>query len=171
MLELGIPNNRKFKENFEKYKQDTKNKDIRNERHIFKNNAKYMISSTMFFVLIVAVAIIGMYDLLIISKTFDYRIILYLGLIVYGMYGFLKIYTHKIIIENNNIIYKKQKIDILKIESAIIKIMKISSKKLDRCLVIKVDNKQYIYRLNLEDVYKFLQIIESYTKDKFIIEE
>ena len=171
MLELGIPNNRKFKENFEKYKQDTKNKDIRNERHIFKNNAKYMISSTMFFVLIVAVAIIGMYDLLIISKTFDYRIILYLGLIVYGMYGFLKIYTHKIIIENNNIIYKKQKIDILKIESAIVKIMKISSKKLDRCLVIKVDNKQYIYRLNLEDVYKFLQIIESYTKDKFIIEE
>lgn len=171
MLELGIPNNRKFKENFEKYKQDTKNKDIRNERHIFKNNAKYMISSTMFFVLIVAVAIIGMYDLLIISKTFDYRIILYLGLTVYGMYGFLKIYTHKIIIENNNIIYKKQKIDILKIESAIIKIMKISSKKLDRCLVIKVDNKQYIYRLNLEDVYKFLQIIESYTKDKFIIEE
>jgi hypothetical protein len=171
MLELGIPNNRKFKENFEKYKQDTKNKDIRNERHIFKNNAKYMISSTMFFVLIVAVAIIGMYDLLIISKTFDYRIILYLGLTVYGMYGFLKIYTHKIIIENNNIIYKKQKIDILKIESAIVKIMKISSKKLDRCLVIKVDNKQYIYRLNLEDVYKFLQIIESYTKDKFIIEE
>ena len=171
MLELGIPNNRKFKENFEKYKQDTKNKDIRNERHIFKNNAKYMISSTMFFVLIVAVAIIGMYDLLIISKTFDYRIILYLGLIVYGMYGFLKIYTHKIIIENNNIIYKKQKIDILKIESAIVKIMKISSKKLDRCLVIKVDNKQYIYRLNLEDVYKFLQIIESYTKDKFVIEE
>jgi hypothetical protein len=125
----------------------------------------------MFFVLIVAVAIIGMYDLLIISKTFDYRIILYLGLTVYGMYGFLKIYTHKIIIENNNIIYKKQKIDILKIESAIVKIMKISSKKLDRCLVIKVDNKQYIYRLNLEDVYKFLQIIESYTKDKFIIEE
>ena len=171
MLELGIPNNRKFKENFEKYKQDTKNKDIRNERHIFKNNAKYMISSTMFFVLIVAVAIIGMYDLLIISKTFDYRIILYLGLTVYGMYGFLKIYTHKIIIENNNIIYKKQKIDILKIESAIVKIMKISSKTLDRCLVIKVDNKQYIYRLNLEDVYKFLQIIESYTKDKFIIEE
>ena len=171
MLELGIPNNRKFKENFEKYKQDTKNKDIRNERHIFKNNAKYMISSTMFFVLIVAVAIIGMYDLLIISKTFDYRIILYLGLTVYGMYGFLKIYTHKIIIENNNIIYKKQKIDILKIESAIVKIMKISSKKLDRCLVIKVENKQYIYRLNLEDVYKFLQIIESYTKDKFIIEE
>ena len=171
MLELGIPNNRKFKENFEKYKQDTKNKDIRNERHIFKNNAKYMISSTMFFVLIVAVAIIGMYDLLIISKTFDYRIILYLGLTVYGMYGFLKIYTHKIIIENNNIIYKKQKIDILKIESAIIKIMKISSKKLDRCLVIKVDNKQYIYRLNLEDVYKFLQIIESYIKDKLIIEE
>ena len=171
MLELGIPNNRKFKENFEKYKQDTKNKDIRNERHIFKNNAKYMISSTMFFVLIVAVAIIGMYDLLIISKTFDYRIILYLGLTVYGMYGFLKIYTHKIIIENNNIIYKKQKIDILEIESAIVKIMKISSKKLDRCLVIKVDNKQYIYRLNLEDVYKFLQIIESYTKDKFIIEE
>ena len=171
MLELGIPNNRKFKENFEKYKQDTKNKDIRNERDIFKNNAKYMISSTMFFVLIVAVAIIGMYDLLIISKTFDYRIILYLGLTVYGMYGFLKIYTHKIIIENNNIIYKKQKIDILKIESAIVKIMKISSKKLDRCLVIKVDNKQYIYRLNLEDVYKFLQIIESYTKDKFIIEE
>ena len=171
MLELGIPNNRKFKENFEKYKQDTKNKDIRNERHIFKNNAKYMISSTMFFVLIVAVAIIGMYDLLIISKTLDYRIILYLGLMVYGIYGFLKIYTHKIIIENNNIIYKKQKIDILKIESAIVKIMKISSKKLDRCLVIKVDNKQYIYRLNLEDVYKFLQIIESYIKDKLIIEE
>ena len=49
--------------------------------------------------------------------------------------------------------------------------MKISPKKLDRCLVIKVDNKQYIYRLNLEGVYKFLQIIESYTKDKFIIEE
>ena len=49
--------------------------------------------------------------------------------------------------------------------------MKITSKKLDRWLVIKVDNKQYIYRLNLEDVYKFLQIIESYTKDKFIIEE
>ena len=171
MLELGIPNNRKFKENFEKYKQDTKNKDIRNEKYIFKNNVKYMISSTMFFVLIVAVAIIGMYDLLIISKTFDYRIILYLGLTAYGMYGFFKIYSHKIIIENNNIIYKKQKIDILEIESAIVKIMKISPKKLDRCLVIKVDNKQYIYRLNLEGVYKFLQIIESYTKDKFIIEE
>mgnify|MGYP006402343207 CR=1 FL=1 len=105
MLELGIPNNRKFKENFEKYKQDTKNKDAQNERHIFKNNVKYMISSTMFFVLIVAVAIIGMYDLLIISKTFDYRIILYLGLTAYGMYGFFKIYSHKIIVENKSILY------------------------------------------------------------------
>ena len=171
MLELGIPNNRKFKENFEKYKQDTKNKDIRNEKYIFKNSVKYMFTSTIFFVLIVAITIIGIYDLLIVSKTLDYRIILYLGLMVYGIYGFLKIYTHKIIIENNNIIYKKQKIDILKIESAIVKIMKISSKKLDRCLVIKVDNKQYIYRLNLDDVYKFLQIIESYIKDKLIIEE
>jgi hypothetical protein len=90
---------------------------------------------------------------------------------VYGIYGFLKIYSHKIIVENNNIIYKKQKIDILEIESAVVKTMKISSNKLDRCLVIKVDNKQYIYRLNLDDVYKFLQIIESYIKDKLIIEE
>ena len=171
MLELGIPNNRKFKENFEKYKQDTKNKDIRNEKYIFKNSVKYMFTSTIFFVLIVAITIIGIYDLLIVSKTLDYRIILYLGLMVYGIYGFLKIYSHKIIVENNSIIYKKQKIDILKIESAIVKIMKISSKKLDRCLVIKVDNKQYIYRLNLDDVYKFLQIIESYIKDKLIIEE
>jgi hypothetical protein len=95
MLELGIPNNRKFKENFEKYKQDTKNKDIINEITYLKI-AKYMFSSTMFFVLIV-IAIIGIYDLLMVSKTFDYRIILYLGLTVYGIYGFLKIYTHKII--------------------------------------------------------------------------
>ena len=171
MLELGIPNNRKFKENFEKYKQDTKNKDIRNEKYIFKNSVKYMFTSTIFFVLIVAITIIGIYDLLIVSKTLDYRIILYLGLMVYGIYGFLKIYSHKIIVENNNIIYKKQKIDILEIESAVVKTMKISPKKLDRCLVIKVDNKQYIYRLNLDDVYKFLQIIESYIKDKLIIEE
>lgn len=48
MLELGIPNNRKFKENFEKYKQDTKNKDIRNEKYIFKNSVKYMFTSTIF---------------------------------------------------------------------------------------------------------------------------
>ena len=171
MLELGIPNNRKFKENFEKYKQDTKNKDIRNEKYIFKNSVKYMFTSTIFFVLIVAITIIGIYDLLIVSKTLDYRIILYLGLMVYGIYGFLKIYSHKIIVENNNIIYKKQKIDILEIESAVVKTMKISSNKLDWCLVIKVDNKQYIYRLNLDDVYKFLQIIESYIKDKLIIEE
>ena len=171
MLELGIPNNRKFKENFEKYKQDTKNKDIRNEKYIFKNSVKYMFTSTIFFVLIVAITIIGVYDLLIVSKTLDYRIILYLGLMVYGIYGFLKMYSHKIIVENNNIIYKKQKIDILEIESAVVKTMKISSNKLDRCLVIKVDNKQYIYRLNLEGVYKFLQIIESYIKDKLIIEE
>ena len=109
MLELGIPNNRKFKENFEKYKQDTKNKDIRNEKYIFKNSVKYMFTSTIFFVLIVAITIIGIYDLLIVSKTLDYRIILYLGLMVYGIYGFLKIYSHKIIVENNNIIYKKQR--------------------------------------------------------------
>ena len=129
MLELGIPNNRKFKENFEKYKQDTKNKDIRNEKYIFKNSVKYMFTSTIFFVLIVAITIIGIYDLLIVSKTLDYRIILYLGLMVYGIYGFLKIYSHKIIVENNNIIYKKQKIDILEIESAVVKTMKISSNK------------------------------------------
>ena len=61
MLELGIPNNRKFKENFEKYKQDTKNKDIRNEKYIFKNSVKYMFTSTIFFVLIVAITIIGIY--------------------------------------------------------------------------------------------------------------
>ena len=171
MLELGIPNNRKFKENFEKYKQDTKNKDIRNEKYIFKNSVKYMFTSTIFFVLIVAITIIGIYDLLIVSKTLDYRIILYLGLMVYGIYGFLKIYSHKIIVENNNIIYKKQKIDILEIESAVVKTMKISSNKLDCCFVIKFDKKQYIYKINIDDVYKFLQIIESYTKDKFIIEE
>ena len=85
----------------EKYKQDTKNKDIRNEKYIFKNSVKYMFTSTIFFVLIVAITIIGIYDLLIVSKTLDYRIILYLGLMVYGIYGFLKIYSHKIIVENN----------------------------------------------------------------------
>lgn len=171
MLELGIPNNKKFEEDFEKFKQNNKINNIESNKYIFKNNRKYMISSTIFFTLIVAVAIIGIYDLMVISKVFDYRIILYLGLIGYGIYGFVKIYSHKIIIENKNIIYKKQKINISEIESATVKIMKISSNKLDRCLVVKLMNKDYVYRLNLDGVYRFLQIIESYVGEKFIIEK
>lgn len=170
MLEFGIPNNKKFKEGFENYKKNNKIDDNYRGKYVFKNSKKYMFYSTIFFLLILLVAIIGIYDLVIVSKKVDYRIVLYLGLLIYGVYGFIKIYTHKIIIENNNIVYKNQKINISDIESATVKIMKISTNKLDRCLVIKCQDKQYVYRLNLDNVYKFLNVINFYVGDKLSIE-
>jgi hypothetical protein len=170
MLEFGIPNNKKFKEGFENYKNNNKIDNNYKGNYVFKNSKKYMFYSTIFFLLIIIVSVIGIYDLVMVLKKIDYRIVLYLGLFIYGVYGFIKIYTHKITIENNNIIYKNQKINIADIESATVKIMKISTNKLDRCLVVKYQDKQYVYRLNLDNVYKFLNIINCYIGNKFSIE-
>ncbi|WP_156299872.1 hypothetical protein [Streptobacillus canis] len=97
---------------------------------------------------------------------------LILGLVIYVVYHLMTIFKFNITVDKDMIVDSNNKIMINQIEKLSIRVMKISNKNNENCLVIKTkDKKEYVFRLNINNKYKFIKQISMLTGLNVIIEE
>lgn len=154
-----------LKEEVQKYKIEDENK-----KYIFRANTKYIISSSIFFIIILFVASNSLYKGVTgAEKLSALRVILILILFLYVFVSVFLIFSYKIVFENDTIFVKKIKIEISNIESATVKIAKVSAAKLDKVLeVITYDGKRVQVRLNIKNEKLLLKLLQRRIGDKLI---
>lgn len=165
---LNLYNMEIYKKKLEEYKiEDEKN------MYIFRVNKRYIISSSIFFVMLLFVAFYSLYKgLRGIERLTFFKLILIGVLIVYTLFSIWIIFKYKIIIKENMIISDKTQINMNKIKKATVKIDRISVKKFDKCLeIITEDKKRIKYRLNMENDLLFVKLVQKYTGDKLIVQK
>ena len=155
-----------FKNKLDNYKiEDEKNK------YIFRANSKYMISSSIFFIIIAAIAGYSLYQGISgIEKFTPLKITFIVILFGYVAGATFLLFNFKIVIENNEIFLKKIHISMENIESASVKMIRINSGKVDKFLeIITKDKKKIQIRLNINNELLFLKLIQNQIGEKMNI--
>lgn len=155
-----------LKNKLEVYKiEDEKNK------YIFRANLRYIISSSIFFIIIVIIAGYSLYKGVAgIEKLNTVKIAFIVILFGYSIVASFLLFSFKIVIEDNKIFLKKITINIEDIESASIKIIRVSSSKADKFLeIITKDKKRIQIRLNINNELLFLKLIQNKIGEKLDI--
>ena len=156
-----------FKNKLDNYKiEDEKNK------YIFRANSKYMISSSIFFIIIAAIAIHSLYKGISGAERLTFiKIIFIVILLGYVVVAVFLLFNFKIVIENNEIFLRKIHISMENIESASVKIMRVNSSKVDKFLeIITKDKKKIQIRLNINNELLFLKLIQNQIGEKMDIQ-
>nr|WP_314115460.1 hypothetical protein [uncultured Leptotrichia sp.] len=155
-----------LKNKLEVYKiEDEKNK------YIFRANLRYIISSSIFFIIIVIIAGYSLYKGVAgIEKLNTVKIAFIVILFGYSIVASFLLFSFKIIIEDNKIFLKKIIIKIEDIESASVKIIRVSPSKADKFLeIITKDKKRIQIRLNINNELLFLKLIQNQIGEKMDI--
>ena len=159
--------------NLKKLEENLKTFEIEGEKdiYIFRGNKKYIISSSIFFITILFIALNSIYKIVLgAEKMTILKIILILVLLFYVMFAFISFIRYKIFIKGKEIISGKLKINMDRIKTAIVKIDKVKGNRYDRYLeIIYDDNRMIKLRLNIDNYLLFLKIIQNNIKEKFII--
>ena len=160
-------NMKNLKNKLNEYKvEDEKNK------YIFRANFKYMISSSIFFIIIAAIAIHSLYKGISGAERLTFiKIIFIVILLGYVVVAVFLLLNFKIVIENNEIFLRKIHISMENIESASVKIMRVNSSKVDKFLeIITKDKKKIQIRLNINNELLFLKLIQNQIGEKMDIQ-
>ena len=160
-------NMKNLKNKLNEYKvEDEKNK------YIFRANFKYMISSSIFFIIIAAIAIHSLYKGISGTERLTFiKIIFIVILLGYVVVAVFLLLNFKIVIENNEIFLRKIHISMENIESASVKIMRVNSSKVDKFLeIITKDKKKIQIRLNINNELLFLKLIQNQIGEKMDIQ-
>ena len=160
-------NMKNLKNKLNEYKvEDEKNK------YIFRANFKYMISSSIFFIIIAAIAIHSLYKGISGAERLTFiKIIFIVILLGYVVVAVFLLFNFKIVIENNEIFLRKIHISMENIESASVKIMRVNSSKVDKFLeIITKDKKKIQIRLNINNELLFLKLIQNQIGEKMDIQ-
>ena len=155
-----------LKNKLEVYKiEDEKNK------YIFRANLRYIISSSIFFIIIVIIAGYSLYKGVAgIEKLNTVKIAFIVILFGYSIVASFLLFSFKIIIEDNKIFLKKIIIKIEDIESASVKIIRVSSSKADKFLeIITKDKKRIQIRLNISNELLFFKLLQNQIGEKLDI--
>ena len=141
------------------------------EMYIFRGNKRYIISSSIFFIIILFVALNSIYKIVSgAEKVTIIKIILITVLLIYVLFAFTSLIRYKIFIRGKEIISGKLKINMDNIKSATVKIDRVKGSRYDRFLeIISDDNRMIKLRLNIDNYLLFLKIIQNNIKEKFII--
>ena len=136
------------------------------EMYIFRGNKRYIISSSIFFIIILFVALNSIYKIVSgAEKVTIIKIIL-----IYVLFAFTSLIRYKIFIKGKEIISGKLKINMDNIKSATVKIDRVKGNRYDRFLeIISDDNRMIKFRLNIENQLLFLKIIQNNIKERFSI--
>ena len=133
--------------NLKKLEENLKTFEIEGEKdiYIFRGNKKYIISSSIFFITILFIALNSIYKIVLgAEKMTILKIILILVLLFYVMFAFISLIRYKI--------------------------FKVKGNRYDRYLeIIYDDNRMIKLRLNIDNYLLFLKIIQNNIKEKFII--
>ncbi len=141
------------------------------EMYIFRGNKRYIISSSIFFIVILFVALNSIYKIVSgAEKVTVIKIILIGVLLVYVLFAFISLIRYKIYVKGKEIISGKLKINMDNIKSATVKIDRVKGNRYDRFLeIISDDNRMIKFRLNIENQLLFLKIIKNNIKERFSI--
>ncbi len=152
-------------EEVEKYKIEDEKK-----KYIFRANTKYIFSSSIFFIVIIFIASSSLYKGITgVEKLSGLKIILILILFLYVFVSIFLIFSYKIVFENDAIFVKKLKIEVSNIESATVKVAKVSAAKIDKVLeIITFDNKRVQIRLNIKNEILLLKLLKNRIGGKLI---
>lgn len=162
----NFKNTEQLKDKLKKYKiEDDKDK------YIFRANSKYIISSSIFFIIIAFIAVYSLYKGMIgIERLTHIKVILIAILLIYVVVASYTLFSYKIIIQNDEIIAKKLRVKMTDIEKATVKIGRISATKVDRILeIITKDKKRIQIRLNISNELLFFKLIENKIGEKLDI--
>ena len=159
--------------NLKKLEENLKTFEIEGEKdiYIFRGNKKYIISSSIFFITILFIALNSIYKIVSgAEKATVIKIILITVMHIYVLFAFNSLIRYKIFINVKEIISVKLKINMDNIKSATVKIDKVKGNRYDRYLeIIYDDNRMIKLRLNIDNYLLFLKIIQNNIKEKFII--
>ena len=141
------------------------------EMYIFRGNKRYIISSSIFFIVILFVALNSIYKIVSgAEKVTVIKIILIGVLLVYVSFAFISLIRYKIYVKGKEIISGKLKINMDNIKSATVKIDRVKGSRYDRFLeIISDDSRMIKFRLNIENQLLFLKIIQNNIKERFSI--
>ena len=141
------------------------------EMYIFRGNKRYIISSSIFFIVILFVALNSIYKIVSgAEKMTVIKIILIGVLLVYVLFAFISLIRYKIYVKGKEIISGKLKINMDNIKSATVKIDRVKGSRYDRFLeIISDDSRMIKFRLNIENQLLFLKIIQNNIKERFSI--
>ena len=156
-----------LKNKLDKYEiKDEKNK------YVFRADFKYMISSSIFFIIIAGIAIHSLYKGISGAERLTFiKIIFIVILLGYVVVAVFLLFNFKIVIENNEIFLRKIHISMENIESASVKIMRVNSSKVDKFLeIITKDKKKIQIRLNINNELLFLKLIQNQIGEKMDIQ-
>ena len=156
--------------NLEKLKKRLEEYRIEGEKemYVFRGNIKYIISSSIFFIVTAFIALYPFYKVMKgLEKLSHFKIFLSILLLVYVIISFTLLFKYKVVIEENIVTMGKIKVDMDKIVSATVKIDRISFSRYDRCLeIITEDKKRIKCRLNMGNMLLFLKLIQNSTGNK-----
>ncbi|BBM49460.1 hypothetical protein JMUB3934_0755 [Leptotrichia wadei] len=160
--------------NMENLKNKLDKYEIKDEKskYIFRANFKYMISSSIFFIIIAAIAIHSLYKGISGAERLTFiKIIFIVILLGYVVVAVFLLFNFKIVIENNEIFLRKIHISMENIESASVKIMRVNSSKVDKFLeIITKDKKKIQIRLNINNELLFLKLIQNQIGEKMYMQ-
>ena len=141
------------------------------EMYIFRGNKRYIISSSIFFIIILFIALNSIYKIVSgAEKVTVIKIILIGVLLVYVLFAFISLIRYKIYVKGKEIISGKLKINMDNIKSATVKIDRVKGNRYDRFLeIVSDDNRMIKFRLNIENQLLFLKIIQNNIKERFSI--
>ncbi len=101
-----------------------------------------------------------------------FTIFIILGLIAYIIFYLNTVLKFKIHVDESEIMDKNNKVMINQIEKLSLRVMRIYKNSNENCLIVKTkDKKEFVYRLNINDKYKFIKQISILTNLDVIIEE
>ena len=159
-------NTEQLKDRLEKYKiEDDRNK------YIFRANWKYMLSSSIFFIVIAFIAGYSLYKGIIgIEKLTHIKVILIAILLIYVFAASFVLFSYKIVVENNEIVMKKLRVKMADIDKAGVKVGRISATRVDKVLeIITKDKKRIQIRLNINNELLFFKLIQNQIGEKLDI--
>ncbi len=159
--------------NTENLKDKIENLKIEDEknRYIFRASLRYMISSSIFFIIIAFIAAYSLYKGITgIEKLTPLKIAFIVILFGYVLIASFLLFKFKITIENNEIVLKNMRIKMEDIESATVKIIKVSASKVDKFLeIITKDKKRIQIRLNISNELLFFKLLQNQIGEKLDI--
>ncbi|ERK48434.1 hypothetical protein [Leptotrichia sp. oral taxon 879] len=159
--------------NTENLKNKLENLKIEDEKnkYIFRANLRYMISSSIFFMVIAFIAAYSLYKGIIgAEKLTIIRIAFIVIIFVYVIIASILLFEFKIVIENDEIVMKKVRIKMKNIESASLRIIRVGMGKADKFLeIITTDKKRIQMRMNISDELLFLKLIQNQIGEKLDI--
>ena len=159
--------------NTENLKDKIENLKIEDEknRYIFRASLRYMISSSIFFIIIASIAAYSLYKGIIgTEKLTAIRIAFIVIIFAYVVIASALLFGFKIVIENDEIIMKKVRIKMKDIESATLKVINVGAGKADKFLeIITADKKRIQMRMNISNEVLFLKLIQNQIGEKLDI--